>query len=174
MATKARSIKQSKFYVRFDIHKHGSFVEKQSIASSVIKIGNLENQSGIYLDDPNVSPLHATIMFGEDGKAMIVNLSSVSGTFLNGDRIAKSTLRSGDKIEIGDNSLTIWFGKEEEEDKFQFTVSECLEWLQEEKVAVLFNIGCVNVKHEQTGIQCSADRFEMAISQLRKMVSKKL
>ena len=172
MATKARSIKQSKFYVRFDIHKHGSFVRRQSIASSVIKIGSLESQSGIYLDDRNVSPLHATIMFGENGEAMIVNLSSISGTFLNGDRVAKSALRNGDKIEIGDNSLTIWFGKGENE--LQYTVSECLQWLEEEQVTVLFNIGCVNAKHEKTGIQCSAERFELVISQLRKMVSKKL
>ena len=174
MATKDRSIKKSKFYTQIDIYKQGSFVEKQTIAAYQIKIGSQENQSGVHIVGEGVSPLHAVILFGEDGHAMVTNLSSVAGTFLNGERIAKSVLISGDTLDIGDTSLTVWFGKDGDTPKSLLTVSECLEWLEDQRVTVSFNIGCVNVKHEQTGTQCSADRFEMAISQLRKMVSKKL
>ncbi len=55
----------------------------------------------IRLKDPWISRNHAEITISEDGKYFIEDLSSVNGTFLNGQRITKSELRHKDNIHFG-------------------------------------------------------------------------
>ena len=65
---------------------------------AVIRIGRrLENN--IIIDDPRVSRFHAEI-HAVDGNYELHDLDSLGGTYINGQRITKSILYSGDEISL--------------------------------------------------------------------------
>jgi Protein of unknown function (DUF3662)/FHA domain len=61
------------------------------------------------LDDPNVSRRHAEIRH-EEGGYWVVDLGSTNGVEVNGSRVQRAELESGDRIVLGRTSLT--FDKE--------------------------------------------------------------
>jgi DNA-binding winged helix-turn-helix (wHTH) protein len=63
--------------------------------------------SDVYVDDPSVSRRHARISITADG-AMVEDLRSRNGTFLNGRRIARPELMS-DNSAIGLGGITVLF-----------------------------------------------------------------
>lgn len=66
-----------------------------------IHIGRDEARVQILLAHPNVSRLHARVEMN-DGVAVVTDLGSANGTFVNGKRVLRSaTLRRGDRIDIG-------------------------------------------------------------------------
>ncbi len=60
--------------------------------------------SDIRIDDPGVSRHHADILLGVD--AVIRDLGSTNGTFVNGIQVSETTLRDGATIRLGSTSLT--------------------------------------------------------------------
>jgi pSer/pThr/pTyr-binding forkhead associated (FHA) protein len=66
-------------------------------------IGRSRDNS-IHLADERVSRRHARIDL-EQGSFVIFDLDSANGTFVNGERIQRHRLRSGDEIRIGDTRL---------------------------------------------------------------------
>ena len=65
-----------------------------------IRIGrDAENEWQI--DDLNVSRTHAEIVQNNSGSYEVVDLKSTNGTFLNGTRIKREALRTGDIIAVG-------------------------------------------------------------------------
>lgn len=58
-------------------------------------------ECNIRLKDPWISRNHATIILSEDGRYFIEDISSVNGTFLNGERISKGELKHKDNIYFG-------------------------------------------------------------------------
>lgn len=66
-------------------------------------IGRLA-QSDIHLPTPDVSRRHAQIVFSEDG-CFVVDLGSENGVVVNGARVAKHKLASGDVIQLGKQRL---------------------------------------------------------------------
>lgn len=77
----------------------GTSHERVHLTGSQVDVGRLED-SGIFLDDSNVSRRHAAFMRLEDGWA-IEDLESTNGTKLNGQPVRRARLRDGDVIEIG-------------------------------------------------------------------------
>ncbi len=65
-------------------------------------------QSHLRLDDDTVAVEHATIE-DEDGRYILTDRGSVTGTYVNGKRIEKVQLAAGDKITIGAFSLKAEF-----------------------------------------------------------------
>jgi len=66
-------------------------------------------------DVPNmVSRRHAVIVSADDS-IMIMDCESVNGTFVNGRRVARETLRQGDQIVVGN--------PQQSPKEFQFEVS---------------------------------------------------
>lgn len=55
----------------------------------------------VQIASPEVSRRHARIEVGDDGRAMLVDLSSASGSFVRGARVDRAELLSGDEIVIG-------------------------------------------------------------------------
>jgi len=64
-----------------------------------IRIGRAE-ESDWQIDDLNVSRSHAEIIQNTDGGFEIVDLKSTNGTFLNGIRIKREILKTGDVISV--------------------------------------------------------------------------
>jgi ABC-type multidrug transport system ATPase subunit len=77
------------------------FLDKAFALSGQMLIGRDTDRAQICLHHPHVSRVHARIVLR--GKtATVVDLNSANGTFVNGRRvIADTTLRPGDRIDIG-------------------------------------------------------------------------
>lgn len=75
-----------------------------ALASYTVKIGRLDDCNVIF-DDPNVSRHHSEIRPVGD-TFEIADLGSTNGTYVNGTRIPGAmTLRDGDRISVGRNTL---------------------------------------------------------------------
>lgn len=60
--------------------------------------------SDIRIDDPGVSRHHADIIIGNS--AMLRDLGSTNGTFVDGVQVSQTTLRDGSTIRLGSTTLT--------------------------------------------------------------------
>lgn len=74
----------------------------------VMRIGR-DATNPIQLLDSEVSRSHAELRLGTTGRVELLDLASSNGTLLNGERIERRILRSGDRIQIG-QSLMIFTG----------------------------------------------------------------
>jgi two-component system, cell cycle response regulator len=59
----------------------------------------------IQIDERGVSRQHAALERAADGTVQIFDLGSRNGTFVNGERVSRSRLQDGDKIQIGDTTI---------------------------------------------------------------------
>ena len=66
-----------------------------------------ENQ--VNLDDTSVSRTHAEILLTPEGYR-IRNLSTVNGTFVNGDQVTEHLLQDGDRVLVGSKSFRFHMG----------------------------------------------------------------
>lgn len=64
-------------------------------------------ENDIVFNDPDISPRHCQISKIEDGKYLIVDLNSVTGTFVNNKRIDKEFISDTDFISVGNNIFQI-------------------------------------------------------------------
>ncbi len=62
-------------------------------------------EADVQIDEDGVSRRHAMLKRADDGKVEIVDLKSRNGTFVNGERVSRSALSDGDKIQIGDTTI---------------------------------------------------------------------
>ncbi|MFM7606150.1 MAG: FHA domain-containing protein [Prosthecobacter sp.] len=65
-----------------------------------ITIGNTE-QNDVFVDDERISQLHAELLLNADGSVQVFDLNSLTGTFVNGQRVVSHTLLDGDKLAFG-------------------------------------------------------------------------
>jgi transcriptional regulator with GAF, ATPase, and Fis domain len=56
--------------------------------------------NGVCLDEPGVAPQHCKIELSE-GRAVVIDLGSAAGTFVNGIPVQRRTLTAGDEIGVG-------------------------------------------------------------------------
>ncbi|MFQ5574477.1 MAG: FHA domain-containing protein [Terriglobia bacterium] len=66
--------------------------------------------SDIFLDDFTVSRKHAKIVLGAD-RANLVDDGSLNGTYVNGTRIDRAVLKSGDELQVGKFKLVYLAGR---------------------------------------------------------------
>ena len=66
-------------------------------------------ESSIFLDDISVSRKHAILSRAESGYT-ISDVGSLNGTYVNGDRVEKEALHSGDEVRIGKYRLIYFTG----------------------------------------------------------------
>ncbi len=93
--------------LRFEIIQNGEVVRTEELDQDVIKVGKLQS-SHLKLDDPNVSRIHAVIERNQsDGTLTVIDLGSATGTFVNGEKITKTTLNSNDELQFGDTTIRI-------------------------------------------------------------------
>jgi diguanylate cyclase (GGDEF)-like protein len=64
--------------------------------------------STVRIDDPGASRNHARIVVSDDGRYFLEDLASTNGTFVDGVRIERTELKSGDRIRFG-ASVTLSF-----------------------------------------------------------------
>lgn len=76
---------------------------KIRLGKGVSNLGRRESNE-VFLDDPNISRVHAQIELFE-GKYILTDLGSLNGTYLNGKRIHRTHLSQGDHIKLGKTEL---------------------------------------------------------------------
>jgi len=76
----------------------------------------------IAIQDRKASRIHAEIVF-EDGKYFLIDKNSTNGSYVNGDRVTRQVLATGDVIILGSSTLNVI----EEAD------AGCVEWVEEDK-----------------------------------------
>ncbi len=100
--------------ITFTIHQPGQAPRQETLAQAVIKVGKLAS-SHVRVDDEQVSRMHAVVeVTGQDSagkdEVVIIDLGSASGTFVNGKKVTKAQLKSGDEITLGSARVTVQVG----------------------------------------------------------------
>ena len=95
--------------IKFEIYKGDQLVREEVLAQSPIKIGKLAS-SDLRLDDETVSRMHGVIEVTGPGDVHVVDLGSTRGTTVNGERVTKARLQSGDEVMFGDCRVIVTFG----------------------------------------------------------------
>jgi TonB family protein len=94
--------------IKFEIYKGDNLVREEVLTQSPIRIGKL-GSSDLRLDDETVSRMHGVIEIS-GGDIHVTDLGSTRGTTVNGERITKARLQSGDEIMFGDCRVIVSFG----------------------------------------------------------------
>lgn len=85
---------------KFVVFYNGEPLKTYELDEPVVSIGRLPENT-ISIANMGVSRRHAKIEEDADRKYVLADLNSLNGTFVNGKRIKKIYLSSGDKITIG-------------------------------------------------------------------------
>jgi TonB family protein len=90
--------------VAFSVYDGDVLISTETLSQEIIKIGRLQT-SDIHLDDEKVSRMHAVIEVTAPGEVFIIDLGSASGTLVNGEKINKRKLQTGDQVQVGNKRL---------------------------------------------------------------------
>lgn len=93
----------------FKIFKGGAQIGEQTLSQDVIKVGKLSS-AHLRIDDESVSRMHAYIQVASPTEVFISDLGSAKGTIVNGQRVNKAKLNSGDRIRLGDTEVVVEIG----------------------------------------------------------------
>jgi pSer/pThr/pTyr-binding forkhead associated (FHA) protein len=85
------------------VNKNGEVLKEKTFNQDVIKIGSLTpiDSSHLYIDNPDISRMHAVIDVHKNGDRTIIDLGSETGIMVNGTKVLKALLSDGDIIQIG-------------------------------------------------------------------------
>ena len=92
--------------IRFDIYQGGELVRAERLCQDIIKVGKLPS-SHLCIEDAKVSRMHAIIEVTGKDDIFIIDLGSRAGTIVNGDKVSKQKLTSGDEIQLGDTRVLL-------------------------------------------------------------------
>ena len=91
----------------FQIFRNNQLIRTEKlIISEQIRIGKVSS-ANLKLEEEGVSRMHAEVSVSGDNQIHIIDLGSQKGTFVNGQKVQKQQLRSGDEIKIGDVKLIL-------------------------------------------------------------------
>jgi len=92
--------------VKIDVYLDGRLARTTITADRKIKLGRLTS-AHVPMDDPRVSRMHAMIEAKAADQISVLDLGSVEGTYLNGRRVTRAPLESGDRLQLGPYTLLI-------------------------------------------------------------------
>lgn len=99
----------------FNIYRDGQLLRTERFQQEVIKIGRTATSHIAIEDDDMVSKMHVVIDVKGVEEVELIDLGSVQGTYVNGKKVNKCYLRSGDEIQVGNTKLIVEIEEEEEE-----------------------------------------------------------
>ncbi|HJZ87369.1 MAG TPA: AgmX/PglI C-terminal domain-containing protein [Polyangia bacterium] len=106
----------------FQIYKGDQLIRSETLSQDIIKIGKLAS-SHLRLDDESVSRMHAVIEVTGPDEIYIIDLGSNRGTVVNGQKVNKCKLQSGDEVQLGDMRILVAVGDAQVSDEAPTMVS---------------------------------------------------
>src|SRR6185369_3266896 len=106
----------AKVPLTFRIFKGDQLIREEKLSLSVIKLGKVPS-AHLKLDDETVSRMHAIIEVNGPGDVSIIDLGSTKGTFVNGQKVNKAKLQSGDTIMVGETRIELAISSPDEDDQ---------------------------------------------------------
>ena len=90
-----------------DVQQHAYLIINQQVFPLDRIVTNLgrRRENDIVIKEPEVSRKHAQIRY-ENGRFVLYDTESTGGTFVNGQRVDRSVLYTGDVIRMSDVSIT--------------------------------------------------------------------
>ena len=98
--------------LKFEILAPGIPPRVLEMRQDIVRIGKLSS-SHLQIQDAAVSRVHAVIEATAQGELFVIDLGSSNGTFVNGQKIAKERLRSGDEMTFGQTRVKVTILSEE-------------------------------------------------------------
>ncbi|HEY5922620.1 MAG TPA: FHA domain-containing protein [Kofleriaceae bacterium] len=92
--------------LRFMVHTPGDPIRTEVVTRHVVRIGRIQ-AAELRLSDPRVTRVHAIIGAVPGQPVTLIDLGSEHGTVVNGQRIEKVVLASGDQIEVGATTIVV-------------------------------------------------------------------
>jgi TonB family protein len=92
--------------IAFAIYDGDQLVSSETLSQEIIKIGRLAT-SDVRLEDDKVSRMHAVIEVTAPGEVFIIDLGSAAGTMVNGEKVNKRKLQTGDEVQVGNKRLHV-------------------------------------------------------------------
>jgi pSer/pThr/pTyr-binding forkhead associated (FHA) protein len=105
----------AKVPLTFRIYKGDQLLREERLSLSVIKLGKVPS-AHLKLDDETVSRMHAIIEVNGPGDVSIIDLGSTKGTFVNGQKVNKAKLQSGDAIVVGETRIELSIGSSDDDE----------------------------------------------------------
>src|SRR5438552_11024923 len=99
----------------FRIFKGDQLLREERLSLSVIKLGKVPSAHR-KLADETVSRMHAIIEVNGPGDVSIIDLGSTKGTFVNGQKVNKAKLQTGDTILVGETRIELAIGVTDEDE----------------------------------------------------------
>ena len=90
--------------ITLTIYEGDTQIAEHRFERSTIHIGKLP-RSDIRLDDENISRTHVVIEVTRNGNIEIADLGSTNGTYVNGEKITRTALNTGDQILLGNTRI---------------------------------------------------------------------
>jgi TonB family protein len=94
--------------ITFKVLRGGELLKEETLTRDVIKIGRMAS-SHLQIDDEGISRMHAVIEIGGPDQIHVIDLGSQTGTLVNGKKVNKAPLASGDKITLGGVDVEVTF-----------------------------------------------------------------
>ncbi|MBN2574528.1 MAG: FHA domain-containing protein [Deltaproteobacteria bacterium] len=98
------------FPITFQVFKADRMVREETFEQPLVRIGRMKS-SHLLLDDESVSRTHAVVEVTAEGEVLLIDLDSSSGTAIDGKRVKKAVLASGDQVEFGKARVVIKYDK---------------------------------------------------------------
>jgi len=95
--------------ILFGIQTPGDVYREIRTQLQVIKIGRADMCAVQIPNDDRVSRMHAVIEIAQGDVPTIIDLGSRDGTLVNGTRVTKQVLHTGDQLVLGATTVTITF-----------------------------------------------------------------
>jgi pSer/pThr/pTyr-binding forkhead associated (FHA) protein len=96
--------------ISFQVYQGDEMVREEVFDQPLIRIGRMRS-SHLLLDDESVSRTHAVIEVTGEHEVLLMDLDSSSGTAVNGTRVKKAILKSGDQLEFGKARVLVSYGE---------------------------------------------------------------
>jgi hypothetical protein len=94
----------------FTVYKGEQLIQTTTLNQDIIKVGKLSS-SHLRIEDESVSRMHAVIEVTGQNEISIIDLGSARGTLVNGQKVNKQKLKSGDEIVLGDIRIALTVGE---------------------------------------------------------------
>ncbi len=91
----------------FQIYKGDQLIRTVTLNQDIIKVGKLSSSHLRLENDESISRMHAVIEIAGPDDISIIDLGSTRGTLVNGQKINKAKLQSGDEITLGDTRVVL-------------------------------------------------------------------